>query len=260
MAVDMHRLAGDLVAETADLRTLLTSLDEAGWRCATPAPGWTVLDQVTHLAHFDEATLRAVTEPEAFRAELQRTGTVNPDAIATGYRKRTGAEVLAWFDEARPRLIDVLVDVDPGLRMPWYGPPMSAASALTARIMETWAHGQDVADGLGVQRQPTDRLRHVAHLGVAARPFSFMVNARESPVSPVRVQLTAPGGELWTWGPEEAEDRVAGPALDFCLVVTRRRHRDDTALQICGEVADEWLTIAQAYAGSPGPGREAGCR
>jgi len=258
MAVDMRTLAGDLAAETADLRALLIPLDEAGWRRATPASGWTVLDQVAHLAHFDEATLRAVTEPDAFRADLERGGPVDPDAIAASYRRRSGAEVFAWFDEVRPRLIDVLGGVEPGLRLPWYGPPMSAASALTARIMETWAHGQDVADAVGVQHAPSGRLRHVAHLGVAARPFSFSVNGRESSATPVRVELTAPGGESWTWGPEDAENCVSGPALDFCLVVTRRRHRDDTALQIRGPVADEWMTIAQAYAGSPGPGREPG--
>src|SRR5215207_647771 len=212
MAVDMWRLADDLAAETADLRVLLAPLDEPGWRRATPAPGWTVLDQVTHLAHFDEATIRAAIKPDAFRADLERAGTVDPDAIAASYRSRTGAEVLAWFDDTRARLIAVFGEVDPGLRLPWYGPAMSAASALTARIMEAWAHGQDVADALDVQRIPTDRLRHVAHLGIAAQPYSFAVNGRSAPTTPVRVELTAPSGAVWTWGPDDAEDRVAGPA------------------------------------------------
>jgi uncharacterized protein (TIGR03084 family) len=124
--------------------------------------------------------------------------------------------------------------------------------------METWAHGQDVADTLGVTREPTDRLRHVAHIGVRALPFSFVLRERPVPDAPVRVELVAPSGESWTWGPEDAADRVTGPALDFCLLVTQRRHRDDTALEVTGPVATEWATIAQAFAGVPGEGRKPG--
>ena len=63
---------------------------------------------------------------------------------------------------------------------------------------------------------------------------------------------------MWTWGPEDAADRVTGPAIDFCLLVTQRRHRDDVRLVADGPAADEWLGIAQAFAGPPGPGRRPG--
>ncbi|GAA3223096.1 TIGR03084 family metal-binding protein [Pseudonocardia petroleophila] len=257
MAPDMHRLADDLAAESAVLRVLLDDLDDAGWEAPTPAAGWAVRDQVSHLAHFDAAAVRSATDPDAFHADLAERAAsgVDPDAIAAGYRHLAPAALLAWFDEARARLIAVFGDLDPGLRVPWYGPPMSAASSLTARIMETWAHGQDVADTVGVVREPTDRLRHVAHIGVRALPFSYLLRERPVPEVPVRVELVAPVGELWTWGPEDAADRVTGPALDFCLLVTQRRHRDDTALEVSGPVATEWLTIAQAFAGVPGEGR-----
>src|SRR5271155_2556985 len=132
---------------------------------------------------------------------------------------------------------------------------MSAASSLTARLMETWAHTQDIADALGVSREPTGRLRHVAHIGVGARPFSSPVRGEPQPPVPVRVELPAPDGTVWTWGLAEAEARVTGPALDFCLLVTQRRHRDDLALAIQGPAATEWMAIAQAFAGAPGPGR-----
>jgi uncharacterized protein (TIGR03084 family) len=132
---------------------------------------------------------------------------------------------------------------------------MSVASSLTARIMETWAHGQDIADAVGVRREPTDRLRHVAHIGVGARPFSYAANKQPVPAQPVRVELIAPSGATWTWGPADAADRVTGPALDFCLVVTQRRHRSDTAVEAAGAAADEWLSIAQSFAGPPGAGR-----
>ena len=254
MPVSMSGLADDLAAESAVLRALLVPLDETGWRQPTPAAGWSVLDQVTHLAWFDEAAVRSATTPEAFAGEQANP---DPDGIAAAHRDRSGAQVLAWFDDARSRLLTVFRALDPSLRVPWYGPPMSAASALTARIMETWAHGQDVADTLGVRREPTARLRHVAHIGIGARAYSFVVNGRDAPTTPVRVELAAPDGGTWTWGPDDALDRVAGPALDFCLVVTQRRHLADTALRVSGPVATEWMSFAQAYAGPAGPGRAA---
>jgi uncharacterized protein (TIGR03084 family) len=122
--------------------------------------------------------------------------------------------------------------------------------------MESWAHGLDIADALGVERVPTARLRHVAHLGVRTRGFAYLVRELDPPEAPIRVELTGPGGEQWTWGPGDAEQRVVGPALDFCLLVTQRRHIDDLALVAVGADAEHWLTIAQAFAGPPGAGRE----
>jgi uncharacterized protein (TIGR03084 family) len=121
--------------------------------------------------------------------------------------------------------------------------------------METWAHGQDVADAVGVVRQPTDRLRHVVRIGVRARDFAFGVHGLTPPSEEFRVELLAPSGELWAYGPEDAPQRVTGPALDFCLLVTQRAHRTDLAVDAVGPDADRWLDIAQAFAGPPGAGR-----
>lgn len=261
MPVDMNALADDVAAETTSLRLMVAGLDESGWRRDTPAAGWTVADQVGHLAYFDDAAIASATDPDEFAAEFERVvadGATSADAIADRYRVLPPAELLEWFDESRARLLEVFRSLDPSVRLPWFGPPMSAASALTARLMETWAHGQDIADALGVVRQPTDRLKHVAHIGVGARAFSFAAHGRPAPDAPVRVELAAPSGETWTWGPAGAADRVSGPALDFCLVVTQRRHLDDTALRIDGPSATEWMSIAQAFAGPPGPGRRPG--
>jgi len=258
MPADMRELADDLTAETAVLRDLVAGLDESGWSRPTPAAGWTVGDQISHLAYFDDAAIQAATDPEGFTSQALRAftaGALTADEIAGRYRSMSGAELLAWFDASRRRLTTVFSDLDPGQRVPWFGLPMSAASALTARIMETWAHGQDVADALGGHRQPTARLRHIAHLGVRALPYSFAANGLEVPPEPVRVELTGPDGQLWTWGPAAATNRVTGPALDFCLLVTQRRHRDDTVITAQGAAAAGWLAVAQAFAGPPGPGR-----
>jgi uncharacterized protein (TIGR03084 family) len=253
----MATLAGDVAAETAVTRALVAGLRENGWRTPTPAPGWDIADQIGHLAYFDQAAVRAAVDPDEFRAEfaaMQATG-IDADAIVARYRDRSGAQMLAWFDQARADLLATFKDLDPATRLPWYGPAMSAASSLTARLMETWAHTQDIADALGVAREPTDRLRHVAHIAVGARAFSYAVHEKPPPAAQVHVSLTAPSGAVWTWGPADASDRITGPALDFCLLVTQRRHRDDLALIAEGPAAAEWMTIAQAFAGPPGPGR-----
>jgi uncharacterized protein (TIGR03084 family) len=252
----MAALAADLAAETAITRELVAGLDEPAWHTPTPAIGWTIKDQISHLAYFDEVAVRAAVHPAEFRAELAAAPEhVNPDAIAARYRDRTGTQLLAWFGTARAQLLETFTELDPRQRLPWFGPDMSAASSLTARIMETWAHTQDIADALGVSREPTARLRHVAHIGIGARAFSYEARGQAPPSAPIRVELTAPDATLWTWGPPEAADRVTGTALDFCLLVTQRRHRDDLDLAVTGPAAAEWTQIAQAFAGQPGPGR-----
>ena len=260
MPADLGALVEDVAAETLALRAILDPLADVDWRLPTPAPGWTIADQVSHLAYFDELAVTSATDPDAF-AELARMNAdvgVNPDVIAAQHRQLTPAELRDWFGRARGTLLSVFARLDPAARVPWFGPPMSVASALTARLMETWAHGQDIADTVGAQREPTHRLRHVAHIGVGARTFSYIARGMPGPAEPVRVELVAPSGELWTWGPAEAADQVTGPALDFCLLVTQRRHRADTAVTARGPAAEHWLTIAQAFAGPPGAGRTPG--
>ncbi len=251
-------LIDDLLAESGMLREVITSLSPAEWARPTPAAGWTVTDQVTHLAYFDDAARLSVTEPERFTAEAGQIGANGAefiDQVAARYRNTPPADVLAWFDQARALLTEAYRKADPSARLPWYGPPMSVASSVTARLMETWAHGQDVLDTVGIARVTTARMRHVADLGIRALRYTYTVNGLPVPAEPIRVELAGPDGARWDWGPADAANRVSGPALDFCLLVTQRRHRDDTALEVTGAVADEWMSIAQAFAGPAGPGR-----
>jgi uncharacterized protein (TIGR03084 family) len=122
--------------------------------------------------------------------------------------------------------------------------------------METWAHGLDVYEALGIEPPVTDRIKPVAHLGVRTRNFAFSVHGLDAPAEEFRVELTAPSGEIWSWGPEDAAQRVTGTAYDFCRLVTQRIHREDTDLVATGDDAARWLTIAQAFAGPAGEGRE----
>jgi uncharacterized protein (TIGR03084 family) len=254
-------LADDLAAESAELRAVLASLTEADWARPTPAEGWTVTDEVTHLAYFDETTKLSLTDPERFQAqagELTAAGDDFADRVAADYHFLPPGEALAWFDQTRAELLEAYRQADPAARLPWYGPPMSPASSVTARLMETWAHGQDVLDTFGLPRRPTARLRHVADIGLRALPYAYAVRGLPVPSAPIRVELDGPGGQRWSWGPDDAADRVTGDALEFCLVVTQRRHRDDTRLAVTGDVARQWIAIAQSFAGPAGPGRKPG--
>ncbi|MER0446483.1 TIGR03084 family metal-binding protein [Streptomyces sp. Edi4] len=249
----------DLRAEGGELDVAIGELSPAQWATPTAAPGWTIAHQVAHLAWTDTAALLAVTDPEAFAAEAEKAAAAPDRFVDDGAEAGAllpPAELLSWWRDSRVRLQEELRAAPAGARFPWYGPPMSTASMATGRLMETWAHGQDVFDALGRTRRPTARLRHVARIGVRARGYAFAVHGLAAPDEEFRVELTAPDGDaVWTYGPEGAQQRVTGPALDFCLLVTQRLHRGDTAVRAEGADADRWLDIAQAFAGPAGPGR-----
>ena len=258
MPVDVDALASDLAAETRELERLLDPLSPADWERPTPAAGWAIRDQVSHLAYFDEQAALAATDPDRFRAarDVAAAAPVGiTESVAARSRTMDVGKLYAWFRSARTAMLEALLALDPSTRVPWYGPDMSIASSLTARIMETWAHGQDIADALGVVRAATPALRQVAHIGVRALPNSFLARGLDVPDAPVFVSLRSPADESWEWGPADAVDRVRGDAVEFCLVVTQRVNVADTALVVEGSVATQWMQIAQAFAGPPGSGR-----
>jgi uncharacterized protein (TIGR03084 family) len=251
--VDYPGLLADLAAEEADLDLVVARFDDDGWSTPTPAAGWDVRDSIAHLAVSEELAATALSDPEAFTTRLGRMlddlDRTEDEMLREG-RSRSGAEVLAWWRAERNVVLVGLRAREPSDRIPWITGRMSAVSFATARLMETWAHGQDVVDAVGIARAPTARLHHVADLGVRTRPFSYAVNALAPPNEDVRVELDGPDGDTWTWG-ESANNVVRGDALDFCLVVTKRRRPDDTALDVKGPLAREWIGIAQAFAGPP---------
>ncbi|MEU7585894.1 TIGR03084 family metal-binding protein [Micromonospora sp. NPDC049230] len=255
--VDQTDLLADLAAESAQLDSLVAPLPAADWVRPTPAPGWSIGHQIAHLAWTDHVSLLAATDAEAFLAAV--TAAPDPTRMVDDGAEEflaPPAELLVRWRAGRAALADALAAVPRGEKLQWFGTRMSATSMVTARIMETWAHGADVADALGVVRPASHRLRHVAHLGVRTLGHGFAAHGRDAPTTPVRVELVGPGGDIWTWGPADAADRLSGPAVDFCLLVTQRRHRADLALVATGPVADEWLDVAQAFAGPPGGGRQ----
>ncbi len=251
-------LVAELRAESDELDTLVAGLEPGRWAAATPAAGWTIAHQIAHLLWTDRVALLAVTDEAAFAAVVADSAH-NPHFVDDGAAQLAAtppAVLLADWREARTALHDELVAVADGRKLPWFGPPMSAASMATARLMETWAHGLDVADALGVTRAPTSRLRSVAHIGVRTRDFAFSVHGLTPPAEPFHVKLSAPDGASWEWGPPDAAQRVTGTAEHFCMLVTQRRPRGALDVAATGADAERWLTIAQAFAGPPGTGRD----
>ena len=256
---DAGPIVDDLRAESDELDELVAPLPENRWREPTPAEGWTIAHQIGHLLWTDRVALTSVTDEAAF-GELLTAAATDPagfvDAAAEEEARRPAADLLADWRATRHQFHAALLEVPLGRKLPWFGPPMSAASMATARLMETWAHGLDVADTLGVQRTADTRLRSIAHLGVRTRDYAFAVHGQPAPGGPFRVELRAPDGSTWAWGPEEAAQRITGSALDFCYLITQRRPaRQSLDIEAVGDDAKHWLTIAQAFAGPPGPGR-----
>lgn len=253
-------LLKDLAAEGDRLRDAVAGLDDAGWHTPTPAEGWDVATQIAHLTWTDEAAVlaaRAALGDKAPWDELVLLALEDPDGFVDASAHDLAAslpeDLVARWDASRAALAGALREVDG--KMPWFGPPMSPASMATARFMETWAHARDVYEALGIEPGVTDAVRNVCHLGIRTRDWAFRTHGLDVPAGEFRIDLVAPSGDVWTWGPDDASQSVTGSAYDFARLVTQRIHRADTDLVAVGADAERWLDIAQAFAGPPGAGR-----
>ena len=254
--MDISDIASDLRDEQQALDEVVAGLDDSSWSLDTPSPRWSVADQIGHLTYFDYTAAIAISNPDHFQElvhDLVSSVSREPDSVDEftlgKYRKLSPGELLKEWRSERQHLAEAAESLESDTRVAWYGPSMGARSFLTARLMEVWAHGQNIVDTVDVYRAPTERLRHIAQLGVITRQWTYMNRGLEAPSDEVTVNLTSPNGDLWSWGPGNTDSSVQGPAEDFCLVVTQRRHLDDTSLVVQGDSARDWLTKAQAFAG-----------
>ena len=249
-------IARDLRDEQDSLDVIVATLSDERWALATPSPSWTIADHIGHLRYFDGAAAMAITDVgtflphrDSFMNEAISSPTVADELTLSGTRAMSPAQLLDHWREGRRLLQGAAATLADDTRIEWYGPSMGSKSFLTARLMEAWAHGQDIVDTIGVERESTDRLRHIAQLGVITRGWSYLNRGLTPPEGEVRVVLAAPSGAEWVWGDSEVADRVEGAADEFCLVVTQRRNIADTELIIEGDLARDWLGRAQAFAG-----------
>jgi enediyne biosynthesis protein E11 len=258
---EYENVISDLAAEGHQVDRLISGLSVGQWRLPTPAPGWTVAHQVAHLASIFSLAAMAVANPAAFRRlteQLSDDFDANVAAALAGYLADPPDVLLARWRAERAAAEEALTTFPPSEMVPWLVRPLPPAVLAAAGMMELFGHGQDIADALGVQLQRTDRIRRLAEFAVRTWDFGYLARGLTPPAVQFRYELTGPSGAVWEFGPADAEQRISGLAVDFCLLVTRRRHRDDLALTAAGPDADHWLDIAQAYRGSPGAGRKPG--
>lgn len=262
----MKQLCYDLLSEYRELFGQVARLSPQQWLVQTDFFAWRIYDEIAHLYLFDELAVIAAADPTQFRdrrqeieANLARGAQIS-EIARLRYAGVPGIELARRWEREFTGLAAQLEQLDPRARLPWFGPDMSARSFATARLMETWAHGQDVYDALGITRRPAARLRHIAHLGVVTFQWSHTVRGLTPPEEAPLVELHSPAGDTWTWNESSNNGWVRGPAEDFCLVVTQRRNVEDTALETAGTDASRWMRIAQCFAGPPAEGPAPGGR
>lgn len=246
----MLQQARDLLGEGDELLALLETLKPEDWQRPTPFKSWTVNDVVWHLHHSDYMAVMALNDADGFEAAKQRMRDKQPVEGLTDQRI-DGVQLKKRWYEYFQSMCGSLGASEPNRRVPWFGPDMGVRMFTTARQMETWAHGHDIYDLLGQKRTNSDRLRNIAHIGVATYGWTFANRQLPVPGPAPYVELTAPSGDTWQWNEPNDRNYVKGDAATFCHVVTQGRNVLDTDLAVAGEPATAWMAIAQCFAGGP---------
>lgn len=258
---DLPDVIAALNADGDEVEGMVAGLDADQWAQLTPAPGWTIAHQMAHLTATFRLAGLAAADPAGFQAMAARLS----DDFDANVRHAM-AEFLAdppevllerWRTE-RTTASKALAAVPPTQLVPWLVNPLPPQVLAAAGMMELFGHGQDIADALGIDRVRTDRVGYLAAFGARTRDFGYLARGLQPPAEEFRFELTGPSGVRWDFGPADATDRISGPAVDFCLLVTRRRHHGDLALVASGAEAERWLDIGQAYRGPAGEGRLSG--
>ena len=260
----LQAVVTDLRAEGDELYQLLKDADTGIWTQVSTFKQWTVWDVLAHLHFSDHMALTSVISADGFTALLKEltdqrsAGKHTKQWLSVDGHSITGPDLLERWRTTFLQLCDALAAADPGERFLWVGPGMKARMFGTARQMETWAHGWEIFDLLGLQRQHTDRLINIVTIGVRTYGWTFTNRKLEVPEATPFVSLQAPSGKIWTFNDPNSSHRVEGSAMEFCQVVTQVRNIADTQLQVTGDNAVAWMEVAQCFAGRaedpPAPG------
>jgi uncharacterized protein (TIGR03084 family) len=260
----MLQVSVDFREEVDELHGFLETLKPDDWERETGFMEWTPWDVVAHLHFFDLVSMVTFEGEEAFAEERKALflavgrGQTNKAIACERFAALDAAGLLEHWRTTAHALSDALGQSEPKRRLPWFGPDMGVQMFTTARYMETWAHGEEIQDLMGASRTHTDRIKNIATLGVKTFGWTFVNRKLEVPGPSPHVRLVAPSGDVWEWGDPSESERVEGQAVDFCHVVTQGRNIADTALQVTGPIATQWMSIAQCFAGGavdpPKPG------
>lgn len=248
--------ADDFFRECQAVEALVEPLSEPDYGRKTRFKGWTINQILRHLHVWNHAAQLSLTDEAGFRAWMddatQSIGGGNmPDFEKNWLDGASGRTLFDIWRETYPAVAESFAEADPSHRVPWVGPSMSARSSITARLMETWAHSQAIYDELGIERANGDHIRNIVVLGFNTYGWTFANRRMEVPEPRPQLVLTAPSGEIWTYGEDAGDERIEGAAEQFCQVVTQTRNIADTELAVSGSNAREWMSVAQCFAGPP---------
>lgn len=247
--------ATDFLAESDALAAILHDLDDPAWDRPTQFKGWTINDVLVHLHFWNRAADQSLTDPDGFqdtmRSAIAASAGSGMRAVENAAMDERGSELLAVWQGLYRDMGRRWALLDPKQRVKWVGPEMSVRSSMTARQMETWAHGHEIFDLLGKTRQETDRIRNIVVLGVNTFGWTFKVHGLSAPETMPFLRLFAPSGAVWDYGDPDQPDRIEGQAVEFAQVVTQTRHVADTQLSVRGPIATQWMVHAQCFAGPP---------
>jgi uncharacterized protein (TIGR03084 family) len=251
---DLAEIIIDLRAEGLELYEFLQQIEDPDWARATAFKNWTVNDVVAHLYFGDYLGIVSHQSSEEFLHAMAQVKQAN-SSLVEYTRKWSGGVNAArlrenWY-ERFVYMCDIFAASDPDMRLTWAGPDMGIKMFATARLMETWAHGWEIYDLLASPRQHTDRIHHIATIGAKTFGWTFANRQIALPGPVPQLQLRAPSGEIWEWHTPQSDNRIRGEAVEFCQVVTQVRNIDDTQLEVVGETAAQWMSIAQCFAGPP---------
>tara|TARA_R110002126_G_scaffold291800_1_gene458993 strand:- start:71778 stop:72572 length:795 start_codon:yes stop_codon:yes gene_type:complete len=247
--------ATDFLTESDTLAAILHDLDDQAWDRPTQFKGWTINDVLVHLHFWNRAADQSLTDPDGFqdtmRSAIAASAVSGMRAVENAAVNERSSELLAVWQGLYRDMGSRWALLDPKQRVKWVGPEMSVRSSMTARQMETWAHGHEIFDLLGKKRQDTDRIRNIVVLGVKTFGWTFKVHGMAAPEQMPFLRLFAPSGAVWDYGNPDQADHIEGQAVDFAQVVTQTRHVADTQLSVRGPIATQWMTHAQCFAGPP---------
>lgn len=258
----MMQQAEDFLGESEALFGLVENLADADFERATEFKGWTLNNVIRHLHVWNYAADLSLTDGDAFAAFYAEVGS-NVSGGLRDFEARwldglSGPALVETWQRFAAEMAGRFGAADPSMRVRWAGPDMSVRSSITARLMETWAHGQEVFDELGVVRLNTDRIRNIVVLGINTYGWTYAVREQSAPAPVPHLVLNAPSGEVWLFNEPSDSERIEGPAEAFCQVVTQVRNIADTTLNVTGANAKDWMSKAQCFAGPaetpPAPG------
>jgi uncharacterized protein (TIGR03084 family) len=264
--LELRTVIQDLAAEGEELHSFLITLDKRDWQKVTLFKGWTVEDVVDHLYFGDCLAITSNRDTQEFLALMGKVRESNLSLVEFTRRwlsdevglndetepdNRTIPEILGRWRKQFIEMCATFEASDPDRRLAWAGPGMGIKMFATARLMETWAHSWAIYDVLGETKNQTDRIRHIATIGVKTYDWSFANRKLDPPGRPPHLILTSPSGEVWRWRETQRENSIIGDAVEFCQVVTQVRNIADTHLKVRGDAANRWMEIAQCFAGPP---------